>query len=51
MYTTSLHIRNYIIVALFISFVNNILNNVLDENKKIVIKKYNEIHGKIQFRR
>lgn len=27
----------------FISFVNNILNNVLDENKKIVIKKYNEI--------
>ena len=43
MYTTSLHIRNYIIVALFISFVNNILNNVLDENKKIVIKKYNEI--------
>lgn len=27
----------------FISFVNDILNNVLDENKKIVIKKYNEI--------
>ena len=27
----------------FISVVNNILNNVLDENKKIVIKKYNEI--------